>query len=142
MAESMNFPATFDEFAEQYKIVDSKEVYTNGTELIPIFRVKQWLEDRHTSDVDAEIERLKEEVHKGHIAFRKRGEFYCKEIEKAKSEAYKEFAEELTNRIMNAIEQSLNNPNGNNYYLTDVYEDIDKILKELTKRSENNVQIY
>ena len=40
----MTFPETFEEFAEQYKIVDSKEVYTNGTELIPIFRVKQWLE--------------------------------------------------------------------------------------------------
>lgn len=39
----MIFPETFDEFAEQYKIVDSKEIYTNGTELIPIFRVRQWL---------------------------------------------------------------------------------------------------
>ena len=46
MADVMTFPETFDEFAEQYKIVDKKEVYTNGTELIPIFRVKQWLEDR------------------------------------------------------------------------------------------------
>ena len=44
MEACMMFPATFDEFAEQYKIVDSEEVYTNGTELIPIFRVKQWLE--------------------------------------------------------------------------------------------------
>lgn len=43
MSDCMSFPATFDEFAEQYKIVDSKEVYTNGTELIPIFRVNQWL---------------------------------------------------------------------------------------------------
>ena len=42
----MTFPETFDEFAEQYKIVDKKEVYTNGTELIPIFRVKQWIYDR------------------------------------------------------------------------------------------------
>ena len=44
MADRMEIPATFDEFAEQYKIVDKKEVYTNGTELIPVFRVKQWLE--------------------------------------------------------------------------------------------------
>ena len=42
--DCMTFPKTFEEFAEQYKIVDNKEVYTNGTELIPIFRVKQWLE--------------------------------------------------------------------------------------------------
>ena len=44
MADSMTFPEIFEEFAEAYKIVDSKEVYTNGTELIPIFRVEQWLE--------------------------------------------------------------------------------------------------
>lgn len=44
MADMMTFPATFDEFAEQYKIVDNEEIYTNGSELIPIFRVKQWLE--------------------------------------------------------------------------------------------------
>ena len=47
MPDTMNFPNTFDEFAETYKIVDDKEIYTNGTELIPIFRVKQWLEDRN-----------------------------------------------------------------------------------------------
>lgn len=47
----MTFPATFDEFAEQYKIVDREKVYTNGTELIPVFRVKQWLE--HQSDIQA-----------------------------------------------------------------------------------------
>ena len=51
MGEQMEFPKTFDEFAEQYKIVDSKEIYTNGTALIPIFRVKQWLEDRPKADV-------------------------------------------------------------------------------------------
>lgn len=44
MACCMTFPATFEEFAEDYKIVDSQEVYTNGAELIPIFRVKQWLQ--------------------------------------------------------------------------------------------------
>ena len=44
MADCMTFPATFEEFAEEYKMVDSKEVYSNGIEYIPIFRVKQWLE--------------------------------------------------------------------------------------------------
>ena len=40
----MDFPKTFEEFAEQYQIVDTKEVYTNGVELIPVFRVQQWLD--------------------------------------------------------------------------------------------------
>lgn len=51
MGEQMTFPKTFDEFAEQYKIVDKEQVYTNGTELIPIFRVKQWLGHIPTADV-------------------------------------------------------------------------------------------
>lgn len=51
MGDCMTFPATFDEFAEQYKIVDHEKVYTNGTELIPVFRVKQWLE--HQSNIQA-----------------------------------------------------------------------------------------
>ena len=44
MPDMMMFPKTVDEFMEQYKIVDSDEVYTNGAELIPIFRMKQWFE--------------------------------------------------------------------------------------------------
>lgn len=46
MADLMTFPETLDEFIEQYKIVDSEQVYTNGAELVPIFRIKQW-EDVH-----------------------------------------------------------------------------------------------
>ena len=61
MGDVMSFPNTFEKFAEQYKIVDKQEVYTNGTELIPIFRVKQWLYERPTADVvqKREYEQLK-----------------------------------------------------------------------------------
>lgn len=58
MADKMTFPATFKEFAEQYKIVDKEEVYTNGVELIPIFRVEQWLDNANVAILQAEIERL------------------------------------------------------------------------------------
>lgn len=40
----MEFPKTVEEFMEKYKIVDSEQVYTNGAELVPIFRMKQWVE--------------------------------------------------------------------------------------------------
>ena len=40
----MEFPNTFDEFAKAYGFKDDKEIYTNGSELIPVSRVKQWLE--------------------------------------------------------------------------------------------------
>lgn len=42
--EEMEFPETFEKFAKEYGFKDDKEVYTNGSDLIPIFRVKQWLE--------------------------------------------------------------------------------------------------
>ena len=44
MNEQMEFPETFEEFAKEYGFKDREEVYTNGSELIPVFRVKQWLE--------------------------------------------------------------------------------------------------
>lgn len=40
----MEFPETFESFAKEYGFKDKKEIYTNGADLIPIFRVKQWLE--------------------------------------------------------------------------------------------------
>ena len=42
--EKMTFPNSFDEYAEKYGFKDSQEVYTNGSVLISVFRVKQWLE--------------------------------------------------------------------------------------------------
>lgn len=44
MNDQMEFPETFEEFAKEYGFKDDKKVYTNGSDLIPIFRVKQWLE--------------------------------------------------------------------------------------------------
>lgn len=40
----MQFPNSVEDFMEKYKIVDTEHVYTNGTELVPIFRMKQWFE--------------------------------------------------------------------------------------------------
>lgn len=41
MADMMTFPATFEEFINQYEFIDNEEVYTNGNELIQSFRVMQ-----------------------------------------------------------------------------------------------------
>ena len=57
MCDAMTFPDTAEEFMEQYKIVDTEHVYTNGAELIPIFRMKQWLE--HLQDIESEQKRGK-----------------------------------------------------------------------------------
>lgn len=47
MADSMTFPDTVEEFMEQYKVVDTEEVYSNGCEFVPIFRMKQWFEHQN-----------------------------------------------------------------------------------------------
>ena len=43
MATMMDFPKTVDEFIKQYSFKDKKEIYTNGSNLIPVFRVEQML---------------------------------------------------------------------------------------------------
>ena len=44
MSDCMTFPETAYEFIKQHIIVDKKHEYTNGAELIPVFRVEQMLE--------------------------------------------------------------------------------------------------
>ena len=44
MGDMMTFPATVEEFMEQYKMTDTEHVYSNGTEYVPLYRMKQWLE--------------------------------------------------------------------------------------------------
>lgn len=46
MADMMTFPDTVEEFMEQYKITDTKQIYTNGAELVPIFRMRQWFDHK------------------------------------------------------------------------------------------------
>lgn len=40
----MTFPETWEEFEKSYGFDDSEKIYTNGSRLIPSFRVKQWLD--------------------------------------------------------------------------------------------------
>ena len=44
MGDMMTFPASVDEFMEQYKMTDTEHVYSNGTEYVPIYRMRQWFE--------------------------------------------------------------------------------------------------
>ena len=74
----------------------------------------------------AEIERLK--------TFNVQVEVSKKIEDEIKSEAIKEFADKLTDEIYNSIERSLDNPNGYNYLITDVYDDIDNLVKEMTEK--------
>ena len=53
MSDMMTFPNTVKEFMEQYKIVDTEKIYTNGADLVPIFRMMQWFE--HVSATDKNV---------------------------------------------------------------------------------------
>lgn len=44
MADMMTFPNTWEEYEKIYGFNDIDQVYTNGSRLIPSFRVKQWLD--------------------------------------------------------------------------------------------------
>ena len=44
MSDMMAFPASVEEFMEQYKMTDTDHVYSNGTEYVPIHRMRQWFE--------------------------------------------------------------------------------------------------
>ena len=42
MCDMMIFPDTVEEFMEEYKMIDRDQVYSNGIEYVPIFRMEQW----------------------------------------------------------------------------------------------------
>lgn len=81
MADRMEFPNTMKEFIESFSFKDSEEVYTNGAELVPVFRVEQgfehyeqeirtkaidefanWMYERHSKDLTDYVEWYKEEI--------------------------------------------------------------------------------
>ena len=56
MGDMMTFPASVEEFMEQYKMTDTEHVYSNGTEYVPIYRMKQWFEHcRHQKFPAADV---------------------------------------------------------------------------------------
>lgn len=41
MSDCMDFPEKFEDFIKIHSFKDKEEIYTNGSELIPTFRVMQ-----------------------------------------------------------------------------------------------------
>lgn len=44
MPDCMVFPEDWHDFLKDYSFKDSEEIYTNGSHLIPVFRVEQLIE--------------------------------------------------------------------------------------------------
>ena len=60
MGVCMMFPDTLQEFLEQYQFKDTEEIYTNGSMLIPVFRVKQWVEHYAANVKQTNVDRIRE----------------------------------------------------------------------------------
>ena len=58
MGDCMSYPETIEEFIKEYSFKDTEEIYTNGAELIPVFRVMQAIE--HYIQAAEEHEQLSE----------------------------------------------------------------------------------
>lgn len=62
MADIMEFPNTMKEFIESFSFKDSEEVYTNGAELIPVFRVEQGFEHYAKEIIAKAIDEFAEKI--------------------------------------------------------------------------------
>lgn len=51
---------SLEDFMEAHKMVDEDEVYSNKIEFVPIFRVKQWLDYNNITNLQEELEDLRE----------------------------------------------------------------------------------
>lgn len=60
MCDCMMFPKDWKEFLKDYSFVDHKEFYTNGSRLIPIYRVEQMIEHYFATKWIPVTERLPE----------------------------------------------------------------------------------
>lgn len=66
MNEEMKFPKTFEEFIKQYSFFDKQQIYTNGSELIQVFRIKQWEEhkEKENQELKKQLEEYENELEK------------------------------------------------------------------------------
>ena len=158
MADMMNFPETIDEFLDSYAFKDKEEVYTNGSVLIPLFRVKQGLEhyvlklndeiNRQQTKIEA-LQMDNKQLHSdvinanqnwSHIkglwecekekveSAKQKVICACKMLNTAKSEAIKEFAERLKEKCYEDFQETYEMLSP---YVTD--DDIDNLVKEMTR---------
>ena len=64
MADKMEFPKIMKEFIDSYSFKDEEKVYTNGSELMPVFRVEQALEHYEKEIRNKGIDDFLEEMEK------------------------------------------------------------------------------
>lgn len=79
MGDMMTFPKRWEDFLHDYEFEDARRIYTNGSRLIPSFRVKQMME-HYAPVVHGRWEPYFEEVeiyNAGGVAERKQTGWIC-----------------------------------------------------------------
>lgn len=124
MNEEMEFPDALDEFIKQYSFIDREQIYTNGSELIQTFRIKQWEEHKkqENQSLKKQLEEYKlitidyQELEARNQELKKRLEEYkyshscsfvdtCKNVKIANFNQQKEFIEYLEDYIKEMEEE-------------------------------------
>jgi hypothetical protein len=52
-----NLAKKLEDFMEAYKMTDVEQIYSNGIEFVPIYRVKQWLEYNNITNLQERIDK-------------------------------------------------------------------------------------
>ena len=62
MPDVMEFPKYWEDFIKDYSFKDDQHIYTNGSELISIYRVKQMVEHYFATGADAIAQAVEKEL--------------------------------------------------------------------------------
>ena len=99
ICEAMEFPDDWTAFIQQYEFADKEEVYTNGSMLIPSFRVAQMVE-HYFGSKECEIVGHYEASTRGEVG-RERVKLSCGHI----VERHSKYCQECGAKVRKAVER-------------------------------------
>lgn len=126
MNEEMKFPKTFEEFIKQYSFFDKQQIYTNGSELIQVFRIKQW--EEHKERENQELKKQLDDANEKILLLQASEPMlnYKKALEETQQ---KEFIKWLENEI-HTIETTYSQINGNYGLINETLEALKEVLRK------------
>lgn len=134
MADMMVFPDTVEEFMEQYKMVDRDQVYSNGTEYVPIYRMNQWFDHIKAQRSDSDLIRREDALKALRLEYPMMPMFKSMRNDWAtRTEGYRE-AERIILEVP-AVEPKVK-------VITNIYLDEDKMREIAQKSAEKAIREY
>lgn len=142
MSEEMKFPDTLNEFIKQYSFIDEEQIYTNGSELIHTFRVKQW--EEHKKQENQELKKELEENKLNHKQLKDLIKIEKSFIElKNQQKEFIEYLENEIDRLSRECSQIYEDSLGKTRLVSeDIFNEVDTILskyKEITGQQDGQL---